>query len=94
MPGSFLPPTRRESYCIFPDALSSHEFAQYFQLDDDRDWIANKRRDDSRFGYGPGSQHDHTLKHLPPEHPYIAKAGQNLTCLLEAQTKPAVDLTP
>lgn len=52
MPVSFLTPTQRERYGNFPDTLSADDIARYFHLDDDdRDWIANKRRDSSRLGY-------------------------------------------
>ncbi|NEK75055.1 MAG: DUF4158 domain-containing protein, partial [Xanthomonas euvesicatoria] len=52
MPVSFLSTTQRERYGRYPEALSSEELARYFHLDDDdREWIATKRRDSSRLGY-------------------------------------------
>jgi hypothetical protein len=52
MPVSFLSTTQRERYGRYPDVLSSEELARYFHLDDDdRDWIATKRRDSHRLGY-------------------------------------------
>jgi hypothetical protein len=46
MPVSFLSTTQRERYGRYPDTLSSEELARYFHLDDDdREWIATKRRD-------------------------------------------------
>ncbi|MEP9523718.1 Tn3-like element ISXc4 family transposase, partial [Xanthomonas perforans] len=52
MPVSFLSTTQRERYGRYPDTLSSEELARYFHLDDDdREWIATKRRDSSRLGY-------------------------------------------
>ncbi|MEN9149406.1 Tn3-like element ISXc4 family transposase, partial [Xanthomonas euvesicatoria] len=49
---SFLSTTQRERYGRYPDTLSSEELARYFHLDDDdREWIATKRRDSSRLGY-------------------------------------------
>lgn len=52
MPVNFLSTTQRERYGRYPDALSSEELARYFHLDDDdRDWIATKRRDSTRLGY-------------------------------------------
>ena len=52
MPVSFLSTTQRERYGRYPDALSSEELARYFHLDDDdREWIATKRRDSTRLGY-------------------------------------------
>lgn len=50
MPVSFLSTTQRERYGRYPESLSA-ELARYFQLgDDDREWIATKRRDSSRLG--------------------------------------------
>lgn len=52
MPVSFLSATQRERYGRYPDTLSSQELARYFHLDDDdREWIATKRRDSTRLGY-------------------------------------------
>lgn len=52
MPVSFLSITQRERYGRYPDTLSTDELARYFHLDDDdRDWIATKRRDSTRLGY-------------------------------------------
>jgi len=53
MPVSFLSTTQRERYGRYPaDALSGEELARYFHLDDDdREWIATKRRDSHRLGY-------------------------------------------
>lgn len=52
MPVSFLSTTQRERYGRYPDVLSSEELARYFHLDDDdREWIATKRRDSHRLGY-------------------------------------------
>eukprot|EP00887_Chlorella_sp_A99_P003771 scaffold31.g3771.t1 len=52
MPVSFLSTTQRERYGRCPDALSGEELARYFHLDDDdREWIATKRRDSHRLGY-------------------------------------------
>ncbi|EGH04931.1 MULTISPECIES: Tn3 family transposase [Pseudomonas syringae group genomosp. 2] len=52
MPVSFLSTTQRERYARYPETLSSEELARYFHLDDDdREWIATKRRDSSRLGY-------------------------------------------
>jgi TnpA family transposase len=52
MPVSFLSTTQRERYGRYPESLSADELARYFYLDDDdREWIATKRRDSSRLGY-------------------------------------------
>lgn len=52
MPVSFLSTTQRERYGYYPESLSADELARYFYLDDDdRQWIATKRRDSSRLGY-------------------------------------------
>jgi len=52
MPVSFLSTTQRERYGCYPDTLSGEELARYFHLDDDdREWIATKRRDSHRLGY-------------------------------------------
>jgi TnpA family transposase len=52
MPVSFLSTTQRERYGRYPDALSGEKLARYFHLDDDdREWIATKRRDSHRLGY-------------------------------------------
>lgn len=52
MPVSFLSTTQRKRYGHYPAALSSEELVRYFHLDDDdREWIATKRRDSSRLGY-------------------------------------------
>ncbi|ARK98196.1 hypothetical protein BOC43_28605 [Burkholderia pseudomallei] len=46
MPVSFLSATQRERYSRYPESLSADELARYFHLDDDdREWIATKRRD-------------------------------------------------
>jgi hypothetical protein len=55
MPVSFLSTTQRERYGRYPDALSGEELARYFHLDDDdREWIATKRRD-SHANNSPGA---------------------------------------
>lgn len=52
MPVSFLTPIERERYGQYPGVMSADEIARYFHLDDeDREWIARKRRDSSRLGY-------------------------------------------
>jgi TnpA family transposase len=52
MPVSFLSATQRERYGRYPATLSAEQLARYFYLDDDdRAWIARKRRDSSRLGY-------------------------------------------
>ena len=52
MPVSFLSTAQRERYGRYPDTLSGDELARYFHLDDDdREWIATKRRDSHRLGY-------------------------------------------
>lgn len=52
MPVNFLSTTQRERYGDYPESLSTDELARYFYLDDDdREWIATKRRDSSRLGY-------------------------------------------
>ena len=52
MPVGFLTSAQRERYGRYPDSLSADELARYFHLDDDdREWIASKRRDSSRLGY-------------------------------------------
>lgn len=52
MPVSFLSTPQRERYGRYPDTLSSDELARSFHLDDDdREWIATKRRDGHRLGY-------------------------------------------
>ena len=52
MPVNFLSTTQRERYGRYSDTLSSDELARYFHLDDDdREWIATKRRDSHRLGY-------------------------------------------
>ena len=51
MPVDFLTPAQRERYGRYPDSLSAEELARYSHLDDeDREWIAGKRRDSSRLG--------------------------------------------
>lgn len=52
MPVNFLTPAQRERYGRYTDSLSADELARYFHLDDDdREWIASKRRDSNRLGY-------------------------------------------
>lgn len=52
MPVSFLSATQRERYGLYPESLTTDELARYFHLDDDdRNWIATKRRDSSRLGF-------------------------------------------
>jgi Domain of unknown function (DUF4158) len=52
MPVGFLTFAQRERYGRYPESLSADELARYFHLDDDdREWIAGKRRDSSRLGY-------------------------------------------
>ena len=52
MPVDFLTTTQRQRYGRYPDSLSPDELARNFHLDDDdREWIANKRRDSSRLGF-------------------------------------------
>ena len=52
MPVSFLSTPQRERYGRYPESLSADELARYFHLDDDdREWIATKRRDSHRLGY-------------------------------------------
>src|SRR5664279_1808233 len=52
MPVDFLTTTQRQRYGRYPDSLSPDELAWNFHLDDDdREWIANKRRDSSRLGF-------------------------------------------
>jgi len=52
MPVGFLTSAQRERYGRYPESLSADELARYFHLDDeDREWIAGKRRDSSRLGY-------------------------------------------
>jgi TnpA family transposase len=52
MPVDFLTTTQRQRYGRYPDSLSPDELARHFHLDDDdREWIANKRRDSSRLGF-------------------------------------------
>ena len=52
MPVGFLTPAQRERYGRYPNALSADELARCFHLDDDdREWIAGKRRDSNRLGY-------------------------------------------
>jgi TnpA family transposase len=52
MPVSFLSTAQRERYGRYPESLSADELARHFHLDDDdREWIATKRRDSSRLGY-------------------------------------------
>jgi hypothetical protein len=52
VPVDFLTPAQREQYGCYPELLSAEELARYFHLDDeDREWIAGKRRDSSRLGY-------------------------------------------
>jgi hypothetical protein len=52
MPVDFLTNSQRERYGSYPGSLSSDELARNFHLDDDdREWIATKRRDSSRLGF-------------------------------------------
>lgn len=52
MPVGFLSAAQRERYGRYPDTLSGDELARHFHLDDDdREWIATKRRDSNRLGY-------------------------------------------
>lgn len=52
MPVDFLTATQRQRYGRYPASLSSEELARNFHLDDDdREWIATKRRDSSRLGF-------------------------------------------
>lgn len=52
MPVSFLSATQWERYGCYPETLTTDELARYFHLDDDdREWIATKRRDSNRLGY-------------------------------------------
>lgn len=51
MPVDFLTPTQRQHYGRYPESLAPDELARNFYLDDDdREWIAQKRRDSSRLG--------------------------------------------
>ena len=59
MPVSFLSTTQRERYGRYPESLCADELARYFHLDDDdREWIAGKRRDSNRLGVC----HEHKCK--------------------------------
>ncbi len=52
MPVDFLTATQRQRYGHYPDSFSADELARNFHLDDDdRECIANKRRDSSRLGF-------------------------------------------
>ena len=52
MPVSFLTLQQRERYARYHAAPTADELARYFHLDDDdRDYIAAKRRDSNRLGY-------------------------------------------
>ena len=52
MPVDFLTTTQRQRYGRYPNSLSPDKLARNFHLDDDdREWIANKRRDSSRLGF-------------------------------------------
>jgi hypothetical protein len=52
MPVDFLTTSQRQRYGSYPGCLSSDELARNFHLDDDdREWIATKRRDSSRLGF-------------------------------------------
>src|SRR5260370_7357595 len=52
MPVDFLTNSQRQRYGSYPGSLSSDELARNFHLDDDdREWIATKRRDSSRLGF-------------------------------------------
>lgn len=58
MPVSFLSTTQRGRYGRYPDTLSGEELARHFHLDDDdREWIAIKRRDSHRLGLCPATDH-------------------------------------
>ncbi len=49
MPVGFLTPAQRERYGRYPNSLSADELARCLHLDDDdREWIAGKRRDSNR----------------------------------------------
>ena len=49
MPVGFLTPAQRERYGRYPNSLSADELARCFHFDDDdREWIAGKRRDSNR----------------------------------------------
>ena len=51
MPVEFLTPAQRQRYGRYPGSLSPDELGRHFHLDDDdREWIATKRRDSSRLG--------------------------------------------
>ena len=51
-PVDFLTPTQRQRYGGYPDSFSPDELARNFHLDeDDREWIAKKRRNSSRLGF-------------------------------------------
>ncbi len=52
MPVDFLTSTQRQNYGRYPVSFSADELARNFHLDDDdREWIATKRRDSSRLGF-------------------------------------------
>jgi Domain of unknown function (DUF4158) len=52
MPVDFLTAAQRQRYGHYPDSLSADELARNFHLDDDdRERIANKRRDSGRLGF-------------------------------------------
>ena len=52
MPVDFLTSTQRQNYGRCPVSFSTDELARNFHLDDDdREWIATKRRDSSRLGF-------------------------------------------
>src|SRR6266702_1667312 len=52
MPVDFLTAMQRQRYGRYPDSLSADELARNFHLDDDdRERIANKRRDSGRLGF-------------------------------------------
>jgi len=52
MPVDFLTSTQRQNYGRCPVSFSADELARNFHLDDDdREWIATKRRDSSRLGF-------------------------------------------
>ncbi len=52
MPVDFLTSAQRERFGRYPASLAAEELARFFHLDDDdREWIAGKRRDSNRLGF-------------------------------------------